>query len=69
MCPDDIIAEIQRLCEENDVEFELIAKLIIEIEANKNYTNASMIPRAFDRVINQGWLHFESIEEGLRNEN
>ena len=67
--PDDIIAEIQRLCEENDVEFELIAKLIIEIEANKNYTNASMIPRAFDRVINQGWLHFESIEEGLRNEN
>ena len=67
--PDDIIAEIQRLCEENDVEFELIAKLIIEIEANKNYTNASMIPRAFDRVINQGWLHFESIGEGLRNEN
>ena len=67
--PDDIIAEIQRLCEENDVEFELIAKLIIEIEANKNYTNASMIPRAFDRVINQGWLHYESIEEGLRNEN
>lgn len=67
--PDDIIAEIQRLCEENDVEFELIAKLIIEIEANKNYTNASMIPRAFDRVINQGWLHFESIEKGLRNEN
>ena len=67
--PDDIIAEIQRLCEENDIEFELIAKLIIEIQANKNYTNASMIPRAFDRVINQGWLHFESIEEGLRNEN
>lgn len=67
--PDDIVAEIRRLCEENDVEFELIAKLIIEIEANKNYTNASMIPRAFDRVINQGWLHFESIEKGLRNEN
>ena len=67
--PNDIIAEIRRLCEENDVEFELIAKLIVEIEANKNYTNASMIPRAFDRVINQGWLHFESIEKGLRNEN
>ncbi len=67
--PDDIIAEIKRLCDENQVEFELIAKLIIEIEANKNYTNSSMIPRAFDRVINQGWLHFESIEKGLRNEN
>ena len=67
--PDDIIAEIKRLCIENQVEFELIAKLIIEIEANKNYTNSSMITRAFDRVINQGWLHFESIEKGLRNEN
>lgn len=67
--PKDIIDEIRRLCEENDVEFELIAKLIIEIEANKNYANASMIPRAFDRVINQGWLHFESIEKGLQNEN
>lgn len=67
--PDDIIAEIKRLCNENQVEFELIAKLIIEIEANKNYTNSSMITRAFDRVINQGWLHFESIEKGLRNEN
>ena len=67
--PEDIIAEIKRLCEENQVEFELIAKLIIEIEANKNYTNSSVIPKAFDRVINQGWLHFESIEKGLRNEN
>jgi len=67
--PDDIIAEIKRLCDENQVEFELIAKLIIEIEANKNYTNSSVIPKAFDRVINQGWLHFESIEKGLQDEN
>lgn len=64
----DVIYEIKSLCKENDLEFELIAKLIIEIEANKNYTNTSMITKAFDRVINQGWLHFDSIEKGLKNE-
>ena len=51
------------------IEFELISKLIIEIESNKNFTNNSMVTKAFDRIINQGWLHFENIEKGLQNEN
>ena len=67
--PADVIDEIKRLCDEHQVEFELISKLIIEIEANKNYTNNSMVTKAFDRIINQGWLHFDSIEKGLQNEN
>ena len=61
--------EIQKLCKECDVEFELIAKLIIEIEENKNYTRSSMVTKAFDKIINQGWLHFNSIEKGLQYEN
>ena len=65
----EVIDEITKLCKENSVEFELISKLIIEIEANKNYTNNSMVTKAFDRIINQGWLHFDSIEKGLNNEN
>lgn len=65
----EVIDEIMKLCKENNVEFELISKLIIEIEANKNYTNNSMVTKAFDRIINQGWLHFDSIEKGLNNEN
>ena len=65
----DVIDEIQKLCEENQVEFELISKLIIEIEANKNFTKSSMVSKAFDRILNQGWLHFDSIEKGLNNEN
>ena len=67
--PDEVIREIMALCNEYKIEFELISKLIIEIEANKNYTNNSMLTKAFDRIINQGWLHFESIEKGLQNEN
>ena len=67
--PEEVLEEIKRLCKENDVEFELIAKLIIEIEANKNYSNTSMVTKAFDKIINQGWLHFDSIEKGLAYEN
>ena len=66
---EEVVNEIKKLCEENQVEFELISKLIIAIEANKNYTNSSMVTKAFDRIINQGWLHFSSIEKGLENEN
>ena len=67
--PEDVIEEIRALCEENKVEFEMIAKLIVAIESNKNYTKSSMVTKAFDRIVNQGWLHFESIEKGLQNEN
>ena len=64
-----VISQIKALCEECDVEFELISKLIIEIEANKNYTRSAMVTKAFDKIINQGWLHFDSIEKGLQYEN
>jgi len=65
----EAIHQIKKLCIECDVEFELIAKLIIEIEANKNYTRSAMVTKAFDRIMNQGWLHFDSIEKGLQYEN
>ena len=64
-----VIEQIRIQCEACDVEFELIAKLIIEIEANKNYTRSAMVTKAFDRIMNQGWLHFDSIEKGLAYEN
>ena len=61
--------EIKKQCQKNDIEFEMMSKLIIGIEANKNYTRGNMVTKAFDKVMNQGWLHFESIEKGLNNEN
>jgi len=66
--PAEVIEEIKGLCNENQIEFELISKLIVEIESNKNYTKSSVMTKAFDRIINQGWLHFDSIEKGLQNE-
>lgn len=66
---EEVISEIKKQCEENDVEFELISKLIIEIDSNKYFTRGSAVTKAFDRIMNQGWLHFDSIEKGLKNEN
>ena len=68
MTPEEVIDEIKKQCAENNVEFELISKLIVEIEANKNYTKGSRVTKAFDRIINQGWLHFETIQRGLNHE-
>lgn len=65
---EEVITKIKELCVECDVEFELISKLIIEIEANKNYTRSTMVTKAFDKIINQGWLHFDNIEKGLQYE-
>lgn len=64
----EVIDEIKSVCKEYKIEFELISKLIIEIESNKNYTRSSIITKAFERIINQGWLHFERIEKGLEHE-
>lgn len=65
---EEVIDEIKTQCAENNVEFELISKLIVEIEANKNYTKGTRVTKAFDRIINQGWLHFETIQRGLNHE-
>ena len=66
---EEVINEVNTMCIEHEVDFELISKLIVEIDANKNYTKSSMVTKAFDKIINQGWLHFENIERGLKNEN
>ena len=65
---EEVIEEIKNQCDENNVEFELISKLIVEIEANKNYTKGSRVTKAFDRILNQGWLHHDAIKRGLNHE-
>ena len=64
----EVIDEIKAQCDNSGIEFELISKLIVEIEANKNYTKGSRVTKAFDRIMNQGWLHYDAIKKGLKNE-
>ena len=63
------VISLENFIEKYDVPFELISMLIIEIEANKNYTRSDIIAKAFNNVINQGWLHFDAIEKGMVDEN
>ena len=62
---ENIVDMIKDNCDKYDVEFELISKLIIEIENNKNQTKNIKLNKAFDRILNQGWLHHNTIKEGL----
>jgi len=65
----EIIDLIKIQCSEYDIEFELISKLIIEIDKNKNYSNQTTMQKAFDKILNQGWLHFDAIQRGIADEN
>jgi len=66
--PDEVINQIKEQCDSHDVTFELINKLIIAIEANKNYSKSTIVTKAFDNVLNQGWLHIDAIKKGFINE-
>lgn len=62
---DDVINKIKEYSTEYDVPFELISKLMIEIEKNKNYARTSIVSKSFERIINQGWLHHSAIQEEI----
>jgi DNA sulfur modification protein DndC len=65
---DEDVALISDLCKKHDVPFELMSKLMIAVDNSKVYTRSSVTSKSVERVLNEGWLHFESIREGLENE-
>jgi len=63
---------IKSLCQEYDFDFDLFSKLTVVIENNKHFTRGQKVNKAFDKVMNEGWLHYESIKrakEDLNDEN
>lgn len=63
---------IKKNCKKYDMDFELFSKLVIAIEQNKHNTRSNKLTKTFDRIINEGWLHFDAIEAGkgaIENEN
>lgn len=65
----EIINQIQKAAEEAEVPFELITKLIVMINSNKYMAKSAKLKKEFDKIMNQEWVHFETIKEGLRDEN
>lgn len=63
------IETIKALCEKHDVPFDLMSKLMIAVDNSKLFTRSSVTAKSVERVLNEGWLHFEAIREGIDNEN
>ena len=59
---------IQSLCEEHDVPFELISRLLIAVDNAKLFTRSAYVNKAVEHVMNQGWLHFDAIRGVVEDE-
>lgn len=64
----EIIQEMQKAAEESELPFELITKLIVMINSNKYVAKSNKLKKEFDKLINQEWIHYENIKDGLKNE-
>lgn len=53
---------LQSTCKEFSVEPEMMQKLIVAVEKNKHYSRGNKVSKAFDKVVNEGWLHHENIK-------
>lgn len=66
---DEGIAEIHSIAQEYDLPEELVTKLIVTVEKNKHITRNSRMQKEFDKVMQQEWIHFDAIRDGMNNEN
>ena len=51
-----------------EIPVELITKLIVSVDENKHITRNNKLQKAFDQIISQNWLHYNSIERAFDNE-
>lgn len=66
---DETLNVIQGMCEKYEVPFDLMSKLMIAIDNSKFYTRSAVSAKNVERILNEGWLHYDAIQEGLNDEN
>lgn len=69
---DDAMRIIDEACNEFGIEREMVNKLIVAVEENKHYSKGNKVEKAFEKVVNEGWLHYGNIKaakEEIQNEN
>ena len=59
----EIVGEIERVAHKYNLEPELMEKLIVSVDKNKHYTRSNAIKKEVTRIINQEWLHQNSLPE------
>lgn len=65
---DEAIQAIRDVADKYDIPVELITKLIVSVDTNKHITKNNKMQKAFDSIIGQGWLHYNSVEGVLNHE-
>lgn len=66
---DETLNVIQGMCKKHDVPFDLMSKLMIAVDNSKFYTRSAVSAKNVERILNEGWLHYDAIQEGLNDEN
>lgn len=64
----ETLSIITELCAKHDIPFDLMSKLMISVDNNKFFTRSAVSAKNVEKILNEGWLHFETIKEGLDNE-
>ncbi len=62
----DVLNELQLFCDKFGVQFELVSKLIISINKNKFVTRKPTLKEAFDKILNENWLHYNKVKDGFK---
>lgn len=65
----ETIESINALCVKYDIPFDLVSKLLIAVDNTKFFTRSAVSAREVERIMNQGWLHYDKIQEGIADEN
>lgn len=65
---EETIGLLHSLCAKYEVPFDLVSKLMISVDNSKFYTRSAVTAKNVERILNEGWLHFEAIREGLNHE-
>jgi len=71
MYSEDVMKIIDATCDEYNIEREMVNKLVVAIESNKHFSKGNKVYKAFEKVINEGWLHHKKIKaakEEMKNE-
>ena len=61
----DVLSVLRTL---QHVPFDLISRLMVAVDNNKLYTRSRNTDKEIEKILNQGWLHYETIREELKNE-
>ena len=64
----EIIQTLQSAAEDSEIPFELITKLIVMINSNKYIAKSSKLKKEFDRLLGEEWIHYDTVKEGLKDE-